>query len=227
MNSYATTIDELAWFALLFLFEAETYWLSDDAMTRAKRFIFVTIRIACYAFLLHTMYAYWFSYLELTEVVALGPNTSLCDLVGQDFSFLRNLAYTVVDAANCGTLSTGGELFQIGGDLVVTDAAGLSGELGLAIVDIIEVTAWLVVVILIELVVVVQERGTSEGPFITWGNYLTVALYSMLVFIACYWMWKGHWVYAWDELLWIGGFLAIEMNLSEWRDEMTDAAVPG
>ena len=227
MNSYATTIDELAWFALLFLFEAETYWLSDDAMTRAKRFIFVTIRIVCYAFLLHTMYAYWFAYLELTEVVALGPNTSLCDLVGQDFSFLRNLAYTVVDAANCGTLSTGGELFQIGGDLVVTDAAGLSGELGLAIVDIIEVTAWLVVVILIELVVVVQERGTSEGPFITWSNYLTVALYSMLVFIACYWMWKGHWVYAWDELLWIGGFLAIAMNLSEWRDEMGEAAVPG
>ena len=133
----------------------------------------------------------------------------------------------MVDAANCGTLSAGGELFQIGGDLVVTDAAGLSGELGLAIVDIIEVTAWLVVVILIELVVVVQERGTSEGPFITWSNYLTVALYSMLVFIACYWMWKGHWVYAWDELLWIGGFLAIEMNLSEWRDEMGEAAVPG
>ena len=31
MNVYATSIDALAWFELLFLFEAETYWLFDDA----------------------------------------------------------------------------------------------------------------------------------------------------------------------------------------------------
>ncbi len=227
MNSYATSIDELAWFALLFLFEAETYWLSDDAMTRMKRFIFVTIRIACYAFLLHTMYAYWFTYLELGNVVAFSSGTSLCDLVGQDFSFLMNLAYTVIDAANCATLSAGGELFQIGGDLVVTDAAGLSVERGLAIIDIIEVTAWLVIVILIEMVVVVQERGTSAGPFIRYSNYLTTALYAVLLVSAAYWIWKGHYVYAWDELLWIGGFAAIGMNLSEWRDDIAKAAVPG
>lgn len=55
MSVYATSIDELAWFVLLFLFEAETYWLSDDAMSRLKRFLFVTLRVACYGFLLHTM----------------------------------------------------------------------------------------------------------------------------------------------------------------------------
>ena len=227
MNSYATSIDEMAWFALLFLFEAETYGLSDDALNRVTRFIFVTIRIACYAFLLHTMYAYWFTYLELSNVVALPSSSSLCDLAGQDFSFLMNLAYTVIDAGNCGTLTSGSELYRIGEELVVTDAAGLSGERGLAIIDIIEVTAWLVIVILIELVVVAQERGTSEGPFITYSNYLTIALYTVLVLIAVYWILKGHYVYAWDELLWIGGFVAIEMNLSEWRDDLSEAAVPG
>ena len=227
MNSYATSIDEMAWFALLFLFEAETYGLSDDALNRVTRFIFVTIRIACYAFLLHTMYAYWFTYLELSNVVAFPSSTSLCDLARQDFSFLMNLAYTVIDASNCDTLTSGSELFRIGEDLVVTDAAGLSGERGLAIIDIIEVTAWLAVVLIIEFVVVLQERGTSEGPLITWSNYLTIALYTVLVLIAVYWIWKGHYVYAWDELLWIGGFAAIEMNLSEWRDDLSEAAVPG
>jgi hypothetical protein len=59
---------------------------------------------------------------------------------------------------------------------------------------------------------------------ITSLNYLTVALYGFLVCNAAYWAWKGHWVYAWDELLWIGGFVAIEMNLSEWRDEIDEAA---
>ena len=109
---------------------------------------------------------------------------------------------------------------------MVTDASGLAIDRGLAIVDIIDVTTWLAVVLLIELVVNVQERGISEGPFITYSNYFTMALYAVLMFDAGVWIWTDHYVYAWDQLLWIGGFAAIEMNLSEWRDEMEEAAVP-
>jgi hypothetical protein len=29
-------------------------------------------------------------------------------------------------------------------------------------------------------------------------------------------------LYLWDELLWIGGFAAIEMNVSEWREEIIE-----
>jgi hypothetical protein len=29
-------------------------------------------------------------------------------------------------------------------------------------------------------------------------------------------------LYLWDELVWIGGFAAIEMNVSQWRDELLD-----
>ena len=84
---------------------------------------------------------------------------------------------------------------------------------------------WLAVVIIIELVVTMQERGISEGPAIRIANILTAVLYAVLICHALFWAWKGHWVYAWDELLWIGGFAAIEMNLSEWRDEMAEEAV--
>ncbi len=35
-----------------------------------------------------------------------------------------------------------------------------------------------------------------------------------------YWATLSHWLYFWDELVWIGGFAAIEMNVSEWRDEL-------
>jgi len=31
----------------------------------------------------------------------------------------------------------------------------------------------------------------------------------------------SHWLYLWDELIWILGFAAIEMNVSEWRDELS------
>jgi len=30
-------------------------------------------------------------------------------------------------------------------------------------------------------------------------------------------------MFAWDEFVWIAGFVAIEMNIVEWRDEINDA----
>jgi len=47
-------------------------------------------------------------------------------------------------------------------------------------------------------------------------------LYASLIALGVYWATLSHWLYLWDELVWIGGFAAIEMNLSEWRDEIVD-----
>lgn len=223
MNAYATSLDELAWFGLLFLFEAETYWLSDEALSRLNRLLLVSLRIVCYGFLAHTLYAYVFSYYEYTTVIDVSNDNGLCNFAGQDYSFLRNLAYTIIDANNCGGLASSSGLFQIGGDLVITDSTGLAEEKFLAAVDIGDATTWLAVVIIIELMVLAQEKGITEGPFITTCSYLNVALYGILVFDAGVWAWKGHYVYAWDQMLWIGGFAAIEMNLSDWRDEIDEA----
>ncbi len=224
LNAYATSLDELAWFAMLFLFEAETYWLSDDQMSRFLRFSFVGLRFTCYAFLAHTVYAYVFNYFELVNAPLLHHVASVCDLSDQAFSFVRNLAYTSIDTANCGSLSNAGALFQIGGDSVVSDAAGVAELKFLYAVDIEDALVWLSVVLTIEFVVLLQERGISEGPLINACNYLTFGLYGVLVCNALIWFWKGHYVYGWDQLLWIGGFAAIEMNLSEWRDELNEEA---
>ena len=29
-----------------------------------------------------------------------------------------------------------------------------------------------------------------------------------------------HWLYFWDELVWVGGFAALEMTIGEWRGEL-------
>ncbi len=223
-NAYATSLDELAWFSMLFLFEAETYWLDAEAMSRLQRHLFVALRFACYAFLAHTVYAYIFNYIELMQSTILPTVNSLCELSGQQFSFVRNLAYTVIDAGNCGALSTASGIYQIGSDQVVTDLAGINELRLLYAVDIEDAIVWLAVVLVIELVVLLQEKGISEGTLITVCNYATVGLYGVLVCNALLWFWKGHWVYGWDELLWIGGFAAIEMNLSEWREDLQDEA---
>jgi hypothetical protein len=90
----------------------------------------------------------------------------------------------------------------------------------LAWVDLVEATVWLLIVFLIEFMVRLQNRGISSGPLIRMGNVAKPALYGILVLIAAYWGVLEHWLYAWDEFIWIAGFIAIEMNVVEWRDEL-------
>lgn len=150
--------------------------------------------------------------------------TTLCYFAGQDYTFLRNVEYTMVQSGNCGVLTTSANFFQSRDALVITDTADLSEATFLAAIDLEDAIVWLAVVLTIELVVLIQEKGISEGLLITSLNFIIIMLYGLLVCNAAYWAWKGHWVYAWDEMLWIGGFVAIEMNLSEWRDEIDEAA---
>lgn len=224
LNSYATSLDELAWFGMLFLFEAETYWLEAEDLSRLQRRFIVVLRFVCYAFLANTVYAYIFEYYELATAPIVTTISSACDLVGQDFSFVRNLAYATIENSNCAALSSATTFYQIGGDQVITDTAGLEELKLLFGLDIEDAIVWLGVVLLIEYVVLLQEKGISEGPAIRAANVATMALYGILVCNAAIWLWKGHWVYTWDQLLWIGGFAAIEMNLSEWRDDLQDEA---
>ena len=227
LSAYTTSLDEMAWFGMLFLFEAETYWLDADKMSRLQRRFIVAFRFVCYAFLAHTVYAYTFTYYDLINSPILAAVSSACDLVGQDFSFVRNLAYTTIEAGNCAELSIANTFYQVGGDQVITDPTGFSELKLLYAVDIEDAIVWLAVVLVIEYVVMLQEKGISQGRLITACNIATIGLYGILVGNAMLWLWKGHWVYGWDELLWIGGFAAIEMNLSEWRDELQDeAALP-
>lgn len=165
-NAYATSLDELAWFVMLFLFEAETYWLSDDHINRFLQRLFIFLRFACYLFLANTVYAYIFNYFELTSSPLMSGITSSCDLLEQSFSFVRNLAYTAIDANNCNALSSATALYQIGGDPVVTDAAGIAELKILYAVNIEDAIVWLSVILVIELLVQLQDRGISEGPLI-------------------------------------------------------------
>ncbi len=80
----------------------------------------------------------------------------------------------------------------------------------------------LIIIAAIELVVRLQSRGITGGLVIVNANRIKKFLYASLVLIGVYWAWLGHWLYLWDELIWIGGFAAIEMNMSEWRDEIIE-----
>ena len=65
-----------------------------------------------------------------------------------------------------------------------------------------------------------QDRGVTRGRLMRSIRVGKAIFYGALWLIAGYWVMLGHYVFAWDEALWILGFMIIGMNLSAWRDEI-------
>ena len=103
------------------------------------------------------------------------------------------------------------------------DAAGMKIELELAWVDLVEVVVWLFILFFIELRIRLQDRGISSGRLLSFATTTKGLLYGILWCLAAYWAYRGHWIFAWDEALWILGFMAIGMNLSDWRKEIAQS----
>jgi hypothetical protein len=223
-SAYATTIDISAWIILLLLFELETYILSDDPLPPVKQFIMQSVRIICYFSLCHTLYAYSVNVYQLSLITPILDVDNLCQLVNTDISFVTNLLYTELDKVNCNTLSTASQFFYLEPPqfLIVTDAPGFIIEKQLAWFDLLEIFVWLMIILTIEIIVRLQDRKITSGNLIKRLNITKGILYSMLWIVIFYWIYRGHYMYAWDEFVWIAGFMAIEMNVVEWRDEIQE-----
>ncbi len=221
-GEFATSIDESAWFVLLFLFELETYILEDDDW---KGWIPKTVhgvRLVCFAMILHTVYAFAVTVIEYRPTVIVENVSSLCDMTNDDISFVYNLDYTEVTEQTCGSLSDETQFYRVGNDPVVSTIAGLNLERDLAWVDLVEVVTWLLIIMSIEVVVRLQGHKITGGTLISVANKLKVILYLILAALAVYWATLSHWLYSWDTFVWIAGFAAIEMNINEWRDELLE-----
>ena len=221
-SEFANSIDESAWFLLLFMFELETYVVADEDWKGWVAHTVRGVRLFCYVLISHTVYAYIIVVASLQPTVAVEDISDLCGLIGADVSYVYNLEYTEVNDQTCGELSGESQFYWLAGDPVVSDMAGLNLERDLAWADLIEAVVWLLILLAIEIVVRLQSRGVSGGAMISTANTLKVFLYLTLIALGVYWATLSHWLYFWDELVWIGGFAAIEMNVSQWRDELLE-----
>lgn len=226
-RSFATTIDESAWITLLLLFELETYLLSDDPLSRSKTLLMQVIRLICYVSLAHTLYAWFGNLMELYASVPIEGVTSLCQMVSEDVSYAFNLVYTEINQRNCASLSTATQFFYVDPPtfLIVEDHAGLVIEKQLAWIDLFEAITWLVILFTIEVAVWLQDRNIGKGLIFKVLKATKLSLYSLLWTAVAYWIYRGHYMFAWDEFVWIAGFTAIEMNMVEWRKEINEAEV--
>ena len=225
-GAFATTIDEIAWLTLIFMFELETYLLSDKTLDGLATWVIHGTRFLCYLLLCHSVYAYGIYVYELSQVTLAQDITNLCQIANSDVSYAINLEYTLVDQKNCASLSVASEFFFIDSDLVVTDSAGLQVERNLAWIDLLEVITWLCILFTIELIVWLQEHGITKGLVLTSVNYSKLLLYFLLWVAIVYWIHKGHLYFAWDEFVWIAGFFMIEMNVVDWRNEIIEGESP-
>ena len=90
-------------------------------------------------------------------------------------------------------------------------------------VDIVEAITWLLILATIEVTVYLQDRGIVKGLLLKTVNNAKFLLYSILWCAIFYWIYRGHYMFAWDEFVWIVGFVAIEMNVVEWRKEINQS----
>ena len=217
-GAFGTSLDEAAWFGLLFLWELETYVLSDEHWNRLLQRLFLGIRGICYIFLAHTVFAWGVAFYDLETAQPSADITSLCQLAGQEISFANNQHYDLIDAENCVTLSAGPEFYYVDNS-AVTDSAGFELELRSAWFDLQDAVTWLLIMFSIELGIWLQERNITGGP-LTLVSQAVKVFYGVLFVDAAYWAWLGHWLWAWDQTLWICGFWAIEYNMKEWRDQI-------
>jgi len=221
-GAFATTIDESAWFLLLAMFEIETYIVDDKNWKGWVSNTVHGVRIFCFLLIAHTIYAFVIVVSDVQPTVVVEGVSDLCQMSNDEVSYVYNLEYTDIDENSCGELSGATEFYRVGNDPVISDLEGLNLERDLAWADLAEVILWLLVLLAIELVVRLQSRGIARSRAISYANTGKYVFYTALIGLGVYWATLSHWLYLWDELVWIGGFAAIEMNLSEWRDEIEE-----
>jgi len=217
---FATSIDYVGWILLLCMLELETYVLEDEDWKGWVAYAVRGVRFGCYAMIAHTLYAAVLATINLQPTVAVENVSDLCGMVDENVSYVYNLEYTDVTIETCSALSAETELYWVESGLIVTDKVGLELERVLGWVDLWEVILWLLILLAIETVVRLQDRGITEGVILSVANSLKILMYLVLIAFGIYWAALSHWLYLWDELLWVAGFTAIEMNITKWRDEL-------
>ena len=198
-REFATSIDESAWFLLLFMFELETYILEDENWSGWVGTAVRGARVFAFLLIAHTIYAFFITVVDLQPTSLVEDTRSLCDLNGDDISYVYNLAYTEIDESTCDELSPQTSFYWVGNDPIVSDLAGLKLERVLAWVDLAEAIVWLLILLAIEIIVRLQGMDITSGTIVNVSRTTRSFLYVTLIAMGIYWASLSHWLYLWDN----------------------------
>ena len=222
VEAYSATIDTSAWIVLLLLFELETAVIPDEALQGKLKWVLSGVRGVCYFFIVYAFYGYCLKYLVFTDLL---PFTiaDVCSLVGSEVNFVADLdVYPPIDSVACAAMQ-GQELVRIAGTEIIGTRDAIDAAVKLSIIDMINASTWLVIVVMLEGEVWMQLKGMLTDRLILAGKYVKGILYSILLFCAVYWGFKGDFLDFWDAFLWLVAFVFIEMNIFQWHEEIEEA----
>ena len=218
---FSATLDTLAWVILLLLFELETAVIPDERLRGKIRFGIHGVRMLCTAAIVMAFLGYFGEWLTLLPSELLSGDA--CSRVTESWSVIIKLDdFMPLTAENCGQFGADTRIV-LGLDQVMASPAGLLEGQRLALVDVINSAAWILVVILLEIEVRVLTRwGGASMPLSQVATFAKAVLYATLVAAAIYWGLKGNFLDFWDAALWLFAFVFIELNVFEWQQELRD-----
>jgi hypothetical protein len=222
VEAFTASIDTTAWLLLLLLFELETAVIPDQRLHGGLKWLLMGVRAVCYFFLVYSFYGYLYKYGVVTDLAPIQV-ADVCSLAGGDWNFVADLDdYPAIDAESC-LLLQGQPLFLVSGTQIIGTQAALDSAVGLAIIDIVNSGAWLVIVVLLEAEVWMQLRDLLTGRILKFIKFLKGFFYLLLLVCAVYWFFEGSFLDFWDAFLWLVAFVFIEMNIFKWHEETEEA----
>ncbi len=225
-QAYSATVDTVPWLILLYLFELETSVIHDDKLRGGLKWVLMLVRTVCYLFIISAFWGYvgnWFQITNLAPFAAADP----CALLDSGLSWIQDYDdYPPLDATACLGLA-GHELVQVAGTDIIgtTEAARAAGLL--ALTDVINSLAWLLVVFILEVEVLLQLWNKLGQRLVRVFQVSKVVVYGTLFGAAVYWWMAGDFLDFWDAFLWLIAFVFIEMNIFKWQAEVQEEEAHG
>ena len=215
---FSATLDTAAWVILLLLFELETAVIPDEKLVGKTKWLIHGVRFLCGAAIVSACLGYIGEW-EVFLVSAAAP-ANPCELVDGRWSVLMDFDnFTPLTPENC--LALGNNALQATGlSHVLATPEAFKSAYDLALVDVVNASAWILVVILLEIEVRLQLRGGVPGQLQWLMNGFKVVLYTTLALAAVYWGFEGEFLDFWDAALWLFAFVFIELNVFAWQQEL-------
>ncbi len=218
---FSATLDTAAWVVLLLLFELETAVIPDHRLVGVTRWFIHGLRMLCTLAILSAFYGYWEEWLVLEQVTQM--TLPVCGLVEESWSVLLGLDdFEALTRDNCAGLSaTAYQLTELDHVLVAPEV--LVETQWLALTDVVNAAAWILVVVVLELEVrLLPVAGGFSARVAPLINASKILLYATLAAAAVYWGFEGDFLDFWDAALWLFAFVFIEMNVFKWQREVAD-----
>lgn len=220
-EGYAATIDTGFWIILLMLFELETAVIPDERLKGRLKWWLMAVRSVSYTFITWALWGYISKWLLVSGIEPFFV-ADACSLVGTSFTHIVDLdEYLPLDAAACLALQ-GAELVRIQGTEIIGTVEAARAARNLAVVDIVNASDWLLIVLLLEVEVMLQLRDRLSPRRIRLFKWLKGVMYAILFAAAVYWGVLGDFLDFWDAFLWLVAFIFIELNIFSWHAEVEE-----